>query len=443
LSKEEATMTLTEKTIRNAKPGVKDYKLFDGGGLFLLVTPKGGKYWRYKYRLAGTERKASLGAYPETSLAEAREKHVAMRKQVDGGDDPVDERQKDKREKEAVRAAQRPFREVAQEWYDAMIPASASDSTKDRAKRAIRNFNAVFGNKPVTEVGVTDLAKVLAKHEKAGKFATRERDQLTAIKIAGFCVGRGYIKANPFRDVKYTDAFTAPSLVHNSRPAIVEPLSFGKLLRDCDRDHDVINRYAFRLLNLMAVRPGELVQAEWRHIDWQERKLIVPAAVLKMTNHRKKNRDKRAGKDLEVPLSRQAVAELRALQKLTGNGTHLFPARRSNRARKHPHMQRAAINNALVRLGYAGTHCSHGFRSSFSTIMNAERVVGADGRKGLCWPYQEAMIELQLDHNDDSTQAIYDRGGMWEERCELMQLWADRTDEMRGNNAPKLRVIAA
>ena len=276
-------MALSDKTIRNAKPGVNpetgkscgDYKLFDGGGLFLLVTPK-GKYWRYKYRLAGKEKKASFGTYPETSLADAREAHAKMRKQVEAGDDPVEARQQEKAGKEAVRAAHRPFCEIAQEWYDAMIPASASPATKDRAQRAIRNFNAAFGNKNITDVTVADLAKVLTKREKAGNYATREREQLIAIKIAGCCVGRGYLKFNPFRDVKFTDSFTSPGSVHTSRPAL---------------------------------------------------------------------------------------------------------------------------------------------------------------------PYQDALIELQLDHNDASTQAIYDRGGMWEERCELMQLWADRIDEMRGDQ-PKLKAVA-
>jgi integrase len=440
--------TLTDKTIRNAKPGVNpetgqpcgDYKLFDGGGLFLLVTPKGGKYWRYKYRLAGKEKKASLGTYPETSLAEAREKHGWMRKQVERGDDPVEARINEKAGKEAVRAARRPFCEVAQEWYDAMIPVSASAATKDRAQRAIRNFNAVFGNKAVTDVTVGDLAKVLSKHEKAGKFATRERDQLTAIKIAGYCVGHGYLKFNPFREVKFTDAFTAPGSVRASRPALVEAAPFGQLLRDIDSKCDEMDRLALRLLALTAVRPGELVKAEWCNIDWKEGKLIVPAAVLKQNNARKKSRDKRADKDLEVPLSRQAIAELKSLYKISGDHTHLFPARRASRARHSPHVQRAALNNALARLGYVGTHCSHGFRSSFSTMMNAERVT-LEGRKVLRWPYQDALIELQLDHNDASTQAIYDRGGMWEERCELLQLWADRIDAMRGER-PKLEAVA-
>jgi integrase len=439
---------LTDKTIRAAKGGVNpetgtpcgDYKLFDGGGLFLLVTPKGGKYWRYKYRLAGKEKKASLGTYPETSLAEAREKHAEMRKQVERGDDPVDVRQQNKAAREAVRAARLPFCEIAQEWYDAMIPASASPATKDRAQRAIKNCTAAFGNKPITDVTVADLAKVLSKHEKAGKFATRERDQLIAIKIAGYCVGRGYLKFNPFREVKFTDAFTAPSSVRAPRPALVEAAPFGQLLRDIDSKVGERDRVALRLLALTAVRPGELVKAEWRNIDWQEGKMIVPAAVLKQNNARKRSRDKRADKDLEVPLSRQAIVELKSLYQISGGGTHLFPARRANRARHSPHVQRAALNNALARLGYVGTHCSHGFRSSFSTMMNAERVTLED-RKVLRWPYQDALIELQLDHNDASTQAIYDRGGMWEERCELMQLWADRIDEMRGDR-PKLQAVA-
>lgn len=433
---------LSAKAVEHICRAKKVGKHSDGGGLYLQVTEAGGCYWRYKYRLGGKEKLYAIGTASDFTLAEAREAHEDARKRVLAGDDPVEARNKVKAEKEAAREAARTFQEIAQEWYDAMIPESASASTKDRAQRAIKNFNIVFGRKVLADVTVADLGKVLSKHELAGKFATRERDQLTAIKIMGYCCGKGYLKVNPFRDIKYTDAFTSPIVAHNPRPAIVEPVPFGALLRDLDQDGDEINRIAFRLLALTCVRPGEHVKATWDNVKWEESKLIVPAALLKQRTQRKMGQNKRAGKDLEVPLSRQAIKELRVLQNITGTDTFLFPARRANRKRKHGHVRVSAINNGLVRLGYMGVHCGHGFRSSFSTMMNAERVV-SDGRKVLRWPYQDALIELQLDHNDASTQAIYDRGGMWEERTELMQLWADRIDEMRNAVPDQERRIAA
>jgi integrase len=416
-------------------------KHFDGGGLFLLVKD-GGLYWRYKYRLGGKEKAFAIGTLDDYSLAEAREKHGEARKLVAVGSDPVEVRKQVKVAKEVARIAYTSFREVAQEWYDAMIPKDASYSTGDRARRSIRSMNEGFGSKSIDAVTVADLAKVLIKIEKAGTFSTRERVQLCAIKIAGFAVGRGYLKYNPFRDVKFAEAFTNPSAIYEARPAITDVEPFGKLLRDIDRQpcEPEISGITLRLLNLLAVRPGELAKARWENIRWADAMMIVPAAVLKSRTQRKMKKDVRAGKNFEVPLSRQAIAELRRLQKITGQSDYLYPAysiRTKNL--KHPHIRAATINAILLRMGYGEEHCAHGFRSSFSTIMNAERVT-VGNRKVLRWPYQDALIEVQLDHNDASTKAVYDRGGHWEDRCELMQAWADRVDEMRREQ--KLRLVA-
>lgn len=412
-------------------------KHFDGGGLYLQVTDAGGMYWRYKYRLGGKEKLYAIGTLDDFGLAEARIEHANARKIVMHGDDPVQVRTEKKAEKEAVRAAARPFREVAQEWFDTMVPASASDSTKDRHTRSIEAMNVAFGNKAITELEASDLAGVLAKYEAEEKFATRERVQGTGVSIGGYCVGRGYLKVNPFREVSYAQAFTSAGSVGESRPALVDVKPFGDLVRniDCSSERQ-LNKYALRLLALLAVRPGELVKAEWSHFLFDEAKMIVPAQVLKQRTQRKKSKDPRAGKAFEVPLSRQAIAELRGLHRLTGHSQYLFPIVRTGLQTKLPYMQRSTINDALHRMGYMGLHCSHGFRSAFSTIMNASRVE-VNNRKELIWPEQSALIEVQLDHNDASTKAIYDRGGRWEERAELMQLWADRIDQMRNNDAPK------
>lgn len=415
-------------------------KHFDGGGLFLQVTDAGGCYWRYKYRL-GKEKLFAIGTLEDYTLAEARTEHLKARKIVASGDDPVAARSNDKREKEAIRSADRSFREVAQEWYGTMIGEGASSSTKDRYTRAIRNMNDGFGAKPITRVTVADLAKVLDIHEKQGKFATRERDQGAAIKIGGYCVGRGYLPVNPFREVKFAEAFTSPATVHRPRPALVEPEPFGKMMRELEASEQrVFNKMSLRILALTITRPIEMAKAKWEHVNFAAKKMVVPALVLKQRTQRKKARDERSGKDFEIPLSKQALAELRSLHEITGSGEYLFPVR-ATRKKRFPHMRSAGFNETLRRLNYADIHCAHGFRSSFSTMMNAERIEVA-GRNALLWPEQSALIEVQLDHNDASTKAIYDRGGRWEERAELMQLWADRIDQMRAGGKPRLQLVA-
>jgi len=414
----------------------------DGGGLFLQISEKGGFYWRYKYRIDGKEKLASFGTYPEVSLAEARIKHHAARRQVEASLDPQHEKRKDRIVKKLEREANRPFRAIAKEYYDTMIPADAAYSTRRRHISDEKCLNAGFGNMAIADIRVADLAAVLKKVQAEGKYATRERVQIAAIRIMGFAVGNGYRDDNPFLGVKFTSAFISPSTVRKKRPALTEIASFSKLLRDIDRDpdEDEVSRISLRLLALTALRPGELARTAWSSVDFARRKLTVPANLLKSHTQRKTAKDERAGKALEVPLSRQAITELQALRKLTEGGTHLFPARKT-RVWKHPHIRTATINSILLRMGYGDTHCAHGFRSSFSTLMNEERMVVED-KKVLRWPDQKALIEVQLDHNDASTKAIYDRGGRWEERCELMQLWADRIDEMRDHDKPKLTLVA-
>lgn len=441
---------LTAKQVEAICKSKKVGKHYDGGGLYLQVTEAGGSYWRYKYRLGKSEKLYAIGTTDDFTLAEAREEHLKARKLVQAGDDPVQTRRETKAEKEAERASSRPFREIADEWKKAMIPANAAEKSKARIERLVDKLVEGFGNKPITDIEVSDLAAVLSNYEDEGKFATRERAQGIAIKIGGYCVGRGYLKFNPFREVSFAEAFTSSGSHHEPRPALVDPKPFGQLLRDIDDCGErELNKRALRLLGWLAVRPNELASALWSNIKFDEKKMIVPAEVQKMRTQRKKKKDPRSGKAFEVPLSRQAIAELHALHRLTGHSPYLFPVVRRRQKMKLEHMHASNINDALVRLRYQGIHCAHGFRSAFSTIMNAERIEVA-GLKVVRWPEQKALIEVQLDHNDASTQAIYDRGGRWEERCELMQVWADKVDDMRSGQpsrreeppAPKLQLVA-
>lgn len=177
------------------------------------------------------------------------------------------------------------------------------------------------------------------------------------------------------------------------------------------------------LLTLAWSRPGDVTQAEWAHFDLDNAKWSIPFDRLKQRTQRTESKDDRAGLPYEVPLSRQAVALLRNLNRRTGNSIYLFPGRQRART-----MSENTMQSALNALGYKDIHCPHGFRSSASTILNAQRIM-VGGRK--VRRFEPALIELQLDHNDETTRAIYDRGDCWDERMELMQVWADLVDRMR------------
>jgi integrase len=430
---------LTDVKIKAAKPGQNpkpgspqgvNYKMADSHGLYLLVTTQGGKRWCYKYRiLVGTkrvERMGSLGTYPDVSLAQARDDHGDDLKLLRDGTDPMEARRKTTMVKGIERERNRPFPEVAQEWYDTVIAPKYAGSTLRRYKYNVKVLKAGI-KVPVDDVCKAILVPVLVPFENKGHHETRSRIQVTAHDIMEWAFDRTYAKANHLASAtfkSFTSASTTP------RPAITDPECFGRMLGDIDANVPDRTACALRLLALTMLRPGELLQIKWQYIDWKNSKMTVPWYLLKMRSKRKGTVAEK--RDLEVPLSRQALAELRALQRRTGNHIYLFPAVTSGS--KVPHMRTYILNRALNRAEYQGIHCPHGFRASGSTMLNAERrMIGGD--EVLCWPEQRALIELQLDHNDASVQAIYDRGGRWRERCELMQLWADRISEMRQSRA--------
>jgi integrase len=425
---------LTDTKCRAAKPKAKNYILSDSGGLYLLVTPKGGKYWRYKYRIAGKEGRHAIGVYPEVTLEEARDAHRSARKLVAAGNHPVEAKREVVTAQKVERSAKRPFAEVADEWLAGQMKLGKAHNTTRRYVYNVKILSEAFGRVGIADVRKAHLTEVLLAFENQNNHETRRRIQVDALAIMEMAHDRDYVETNHFAGVTFK-SYTTPGTVSQPRPAITDAVGFGRLLGDIDR-MPTRTGTALRLLALTMLRPGELLQTEWKNIDWKRNRLIVPFANLKMRTKRKgSNADNR---NLEVPLSRQALAELKVLFKTTGEGRYLFPALSTDSAT--PYMRGYRLHRALDRAEYQGIHCPHGFRSSFSTIMNQERVI-IEGHEVPRWTDQKPLIELQLDHNDASVQAIYDRGGRWKERCELMQLWADRIDEMRGSRA-KLHLVA-
>jgi integrase len=415
---------LTDAKLRGVKPMAKAFKLADGEGLHLLVMPTGtdgkpgGAYWRYNYKVAGKAKTMALGTYPDITLKAARELHYAARGIVQGGADPMAQRRA-----ERVQTAEQAdtFRAVAAKWLLTMVPADRrADKTSTRDERMVRYLNAAIGDVSVTDLTVRHLADILDGFEQAGKYETRVRVQGAAVAIMGFAVGRGYLHHNPFTEVKFAAAFTRPNNV--KRPAVTEPVGFGHLLRKIEHyegRNENLTGIALKLLTLTFVRPGDVAHAEWSHFDLDGAKWSIPFGQLKQRTQRAASDSSRANEPHDVPLAGQTLALLRRLHAMTGGGRYLFPGRQAAR-----NMSENTMSVALKALGYDGIHCPHGFRSSASTILNKERL---DGRRR----FEQAMIELQLDHVDDSTRAIYDRGDSWDERVTLMQFWADKVDQLR------------
>jgi integrase len=393
---------ITDTKLRALKPAPAPFKVSDSGGLHILVTPAGGKLWKCSYRFAGRQKTLSFGAYPETSLAEARSYREAAKAQLRQGIDPGAVVQA---EKQAVIAAtENIFSAVAEEWKQRkLVKEKKSAATLVRTDWVLRILNEDIGDRPINEVTAPELLKVLRKVEAQGKHEAVARLRSAASRIFRYGIATGKCE----RDVAADLRGATTSAVSTPRAAITDPAGIGELMRKIDTldggKHPKLMRLALRLLAYTFVRPGELRLAEWSEIDgnvWD-----IPAPRMKMRlPHR-------------VPLSRQALAVLDEVRAITGAGKYVFP---STMKPKQP-LHKNSFNDALRRLGY--THddmVSHGFRALASTTLNEMNR----------WPVD--VIERQLAHQErNKVRRVYNRATHWSERVELMQAWADHLDSLR------------
>ena len=391
-------MALTDTNIRTKKPQAKPVKLSDGGGLYLLITPQGAKLWRLAYRFAGRQKTLALGAYPAVTLAMARAQREAAKRLLAQGIDPSEQRRADKR----AAAAATDFGEVADEWFATKMEREGkSERTLERARWLTRVLKRDLGRRPIGEIEPPELLTALRRVEAQGHFETVARLRSLASQIFRYGIASGYCSRDPASDLR--GALTSPTEKH--RPAITDPSRLGEMLRAIDAYESVTTRLALILLSLTAVRPGELRCAEWSEIDADAKVWAIPGEKMKMREaHR-------------VPLSRQAVDVLSQLRPLTGQGLFLFPA-----SGQPPRpISENTLNAALRRMGFGGDEMvSHGFRATFSTLLNEEGTWSPD------------VIEHALAHRERNTvRRAYNRATHWPERVSLMQHWADRLDELR------------
>jgi integrase len=433
-------MALTTIRITNLKPKKADYRVADGGGLYILVRPNGSKLWRYDDRLDGSRRTHSIGEWGEgpnrVSLKQARDAHDVARAAVARDEHPIGQKSAAALA-EIEKASRKTVKEAAEGWKAHINKQSRSDKTRDRDERMVGYINGAFGHLCVEDVKALHLVALLNTFETAGSYETRSRLQSTAINIMGWAHGQAWIEHNPFVGFSFGKAFTPATNV--ARPAIIEAKPFGQLLRDITayqgRQGNLVGK-ALQLLALTFVRPGTLLQAEWEEFDLDKALWTIPFKKLKQRKFREGIKEL-TSKPHFVPLSPQALALLGDLKKLAGNRRYVFPGPRGGRP-----LSTNALEVALKGLGYQDVHCPHGFRSSASTLLNAERVK-VDGVEAP--RFADQAIEFQLEHVEQSVAAIYNRDERLRERTKMMHHWADKIDELRDDKArPKrgLKVAA-
>jgi integrase len=368
--------------------------------MFLLVSPTGGKLWRLKYRILGKEKLLALGAYPDVSLRDARDRRDEARKLIASGIDPSERKQAEKRS--AIKAAGDSFEVIAREWHARQVKLWTEDHAQRVMSRLENNAFPWIGKKAITAIDAADLLEVLQRVEERGAIDTAHRLKAVIALVFAYAIATRRATRNPAADL--AGALQRTKVKH--RAAITDPSKVAGLLRSLDAyEGQFVTKCALRLAPLLFVRPGELRMMEWTEVDLDTALWSIPAARMKMRD------------DHLVPLSTQSVAILTTLQALTGASRYVFPSARS----AHRPMSNNAVLSALRRMGYEKEEMTgHGFRAMARTILDE------------VLQFRPDFIEHQLAHAvRDPNGRAYNRTAHLEERTTMMQRWADYLEKLK------------
>ena len=390
---------LTELAIKKAKPNTeaKPYKMADGGGMYLEVQPNGSKYWRLKYRFGGKEKRLALGVYPDVTLSDARERREQARKLLANGVDPSAVKQAQKTA--VIALTENSFEVIAREWFIRHAPNWKENHSSKIIARLEKDVFPWIGATPIANINAPALLAAIRRIEERGALETAHRALACCGQVFRYAVATGRAERDPTGDLR---GALPPVKKEKHFAAITDPKKVGELMRDIEGySGSYIVKSAFKLSPLLFVRPGELRKMEWTELDLDKAEWIIPADKMKM------------GVTHIVPLAKQAVEVLRAIQPLTGRSKYVFHGERDH---DRP-MSDNAIRSALRRMGWANDEMTpHGFRAMASTILDN-------------MGYKQEWLERQLAHEEpNKIKAAYKREA-WRmylpERTAMMQAWAD------------------
>jgi integrase len=401
-------MKLTDVQIKRVKPRTKPYKVSDGAGLFLWVTPSGGKIWRWTYRHEGKAKLMTFGKYPDISLAQARERHAEARKLLATAIDPMAQR---KAKKTAVENS---FQNIAMLWQEHWQHGKSPRHVDYVKRRMEADILPSLGARPIEEIGAPELVAMTKAIEKRGAHDIAKRALETTGQVFRYAIAHGYAKRNPASEIRPSDILKSTRKVNYAR---VDAKELPGLLRSIEVYPGThVTRLAMKLMTFTFVRTSELIGAKWEEFDIEAGRWNIPAERMKMrTPH-------------IVPLAKQAGETLEILRSLSGESEWLFPGDRN--AKKS--MSNNTILKALERMGYKGRMTGHGFRGLASTILHEQG-------------YPHEHIELQLAHAPrNAVSAAYNHALYLEPRSRMMQDWADFLEQtQRGGKVLPFRGSAA
>jgi integrase len=405
-------MALTDTAIKKAQASEKQYRLPDERGLVLLVRTNGSKLWQLRYRHEGKEKTASLGQYPDVSLATARVLRDEQRKLLASGNDPVAAKHAQRKAKSAANANN--FETVARDWWDHWKHARTSDHHVAQTLRRLESdVFPKIGTRPVSEIEAPELVELAKEIEKRGASDLAKRALQTCSQVFRYAIAHGKAVRNPVADVKPSEILRARKVENYARITSDE---FPHLLRKIEAYKGTpTTRLAIKLMALTFVRTGELIGARWAEFDLDAGRWTIPAERMKM-------------KTLHiVPLSPQAIEVIRTLHTVTGDKDLLFPGERDH---TKP-MSNNTILKALEIMGYKGTMTGHGFRGIASTVLHEHE-------------FDHMHIELQLAHAErSSVSAAYNHALYLTQRMSMMTWWGNYIESAIKGNVLPLRKLAA
>jgi integrase len=386
-------MALTDTEIKKSKPQHKPYKLSDGAGLYVWVTPSGGRRWRASYRNEGKQKTMTFGGYPEVSLALARDRHRDAKKLLAEGLDPMAERKSVKIAEEAANV--KSFANVAALWIEHWHEGKTARHVDSVRRRMAADILPTLGSRPIESIEAPEVVALTKAIEQRGAHDIAKRALETTGQVFRYAIAHGFAKRNPAVEIRPSDILKSVRKTNHARIDAKELPDLLKKIEIYQGTH--VTRLAMKLLALTFVRTSELIEARWSEFDLEASRWNIPAARMKMrTPH-------------VVPLAKQTLEALDMLRPLSGGSEWLFPG---DRDRSKP-MSNNTILKGLERMGYKGKMTGHGFRGLASTILHEQG-------------YQHDHIELQLAHAPrNAVSAAYNHALYLEPRAKMMSDWAD------------------
>ncbi|MDR7092096.1 tyrosine-type recombinase/integrase [Cellvibrio fibrivorans] len=412
-----ATNKLTDTEIKQAPPKETNYKLVDGGGLYVLVKTNGSKLFQYDYRFTSKRKTLSIGIYPTVSLKKARDKLKEAKEKLANNIDPSQAKQLERTK--AVEGAANTFAVIARDWWQ----HTKGKWKAGHAERVLGRLEAdvfpAIGNTPITDLKPPHIKAIIRKIENRDALDVAKRVLQDIRRVFSYAVELGHIDVNPARELS---SMTRQTKHRDALPPEELPLFLRELSTYGDRTRArPLTQLAIEFLLLTFVRSSDLREARWDEFDLVEKMWRIPAHRMKMKT------------DHIVPLAKQTIDVLEKIRVVTGTCPLVFPSewRRTN------FMSENTMRRAIFKLGYDGTHkgkskcVPHGIRTTACSILNEQG-------------FNPDAIERQMSHQErNGVRAAYTHHAQYKnDRIEMMQWWADHLDALRAQGTND-NVIAA